>query len=126
MDYKGQEITPFEVFSKIVYPKVKLEEEERDITVLRVVVEGIREGEKTTYTYDMVDYYDADKGITSMAKTTSYTAAIVGRMLGGKKLAGEGLIPPCKLVRGETFETLLKELDLRGVNIEQITSIVHV
>jgi lysine 6-dehydrogenase len=122
IDYKGQEINPFEIFSKIVHPKVRLEEGERDITVLRVVVDGVKDGEKTTYTFNMVDYYDDDKGITSMAKTTSYTAAIVGRMLGRNELTGTGLIPPCKLIRGKTFEVLLSELALRGVNIEQVVS----
>ena len=124
IDYKGQEINPFEVFSKIVHPKVRLEEDERDITVLRVVVEGVKDGEKTTYTFNMVDYYDDNKGITSMAKTTSYTAAIVGKMLGRNELTGAGLIPPCKLVRGKNFEILLSELASRGVNIEQVISIV--
>jgi lysine 6-dehydrogenase len=117
--FKGQEINPFEVFSKIVHPKVRLEERERDITVLRVIVEGMKDGENKSYTYNMVDRYDDAKDVTSMAKTTSYTAAIVGRMLGRKELSGTGLIPPCKLVRGKTFEVLLDELALRGVNIEQ-------
>jgi len=119
IEYLGQQINPFEVFSKIVHPAVRLEEGEKDITVLRVIVEGVKDGEKTTYTYDMVDHYDDDKGIISMAKTTSYTAAIVGRMLGRRELTGEGLINPCTLVRGKNFEVLLSELASRGVNIEQ-------
>jgi lysine 6-dehydrogenase len=122
INYQGQEISPFEIFSKIVHPKVKLEERERDITVLRVIVDGLKDDKKTTYTFNMVDYYDDDKGITSMAKTTSYTAAIVGRMLGRKELKGTGLIPPCKLIRGKTFEVLLSELVSRGVTIEQSVS----
>jgi lysine 6-dehydrogenase len=126
INYKGQDISPFEMFSKIVYPKVRLEGGERDITVLRVVVGGVKDGEKTTYTFNMVDYYDDDKGITSMAKTTSYTAAIVGRMLGRKELTGAGLIPPCKLIRGKTTEILLSKLASRGVKIEQVVSIVRV
>jgi lysine 6-dehydrogenase len=117
IDYKGQKINPFEMFSKIVHPKVKLEEGEKDITVLRVVVEGVKDGAKTTYTFNMVDYFDDDKGITSMAKTTCYTAAIVGRMLGRNEIKGKGLITPCKLIRGKTFEILLSELASRGVNI---------
>jgi len=119
IEHLGQQINPFDVFSKIVHPTVRLEEGEKDITVLRVIVEGFKDGEKTTFTYDMVDHYDDDKGITSMAKTTSYTAAIVGRMLGRRELTGEGLIYPCTLVRGKNFEVLISELASRGVNIEQ-------
>jgi lysine 6-dehydrogenase len=119
IDFKGQEINPFEIFSKIVHPKVRLEERERDITVLRVIVEGEKDSENKSYTFNMVDRYDDGKGVTSMAKTTSYTAAIVGRMLGRNELTGTGLIHPCKMVRGKNFEVLLSELASRGVNIEQ-------
>jgi len=122
VDYMGQQINPFEVFSKIVHPKVKLEEGEKDITVLRVLVQGVKDGEETTYTFNMVDYYDDDKNVTSMAKTTCYTAAIVGRMLGRNEITGLGLIPPCKIIRGKNFEKLLDKLASRGVNIEQVVS----
>lgn len=122
IDFMGQQINPFKIFSKIVHPKVRLEEREKDITVLRVIVQGFKEGEDTTFTFNMVDYYDDDKNVTSMAKTTSYTAAIVGRMLGRNEIAGVGLVPPCKIIRGKTLEKLLSELASRGVNIEQVVS----
>jgi lysine 6-dehydrogenase len=70
----------------------------------------------------MVDYYDDDKNVTSMAKTTCYTAAIVGRMLGRNEITGLGLIPPSKIIRGKNFEKLLDKLASRGVNIEQVVS----
>lgn len=120
--YMGQHISPFEVFSRIVHPYVRLEEGEKDITVLRVVVQGLKDGVETTYTFNMVDYYDDDKNVTSMAKTTSYTAAIVGRMLGRNEITGVGLVPPCKIIRGQTFEKLLGELSSRGVIVEQVVS----
>lgn len=76
IEFKGHKVVPFEVSSKIIYPKVRLEEGEKGITVLRVVVEGVKNGCETCYTFDMVDFYDDDRGVTSMAKTTSYTACM--------------------------------------------------
>ena len=62
IEFEGHEIVPFEVFSKIIYPKVQLEEGEKDITVLRVIVEGIKNGKRTCYRFDIVDFYDEEKG----------------------------------------------------------------
>jgi lysine 6-dehydrogenase len=120
IDFRGQKIVPFQVFSEIVFPKVRLEEGERDITLLRVVVEGARDEVGARITFDMVDHYDEDRGITSMAKTTSYTSAIVGRMLGRGEISERGLVPPCVVIRGEKIERLLEELTSRGVHVKRV------
>jgi len=117
--FDGGEIVPFEAFSRIIYPRVRLEEGEHDITVLRVRVRGVKDGSAVTYECKMVDRYDAEKGVTSMAKTTSYTAAIVARMIGAGEIDVKGYVGAGKAVRGELFKKLLKELDERGVKIEQ-------
>jgi len=117
VEFKGGEIVPFEAFSRIIYPKVRLEPGERDITVLRVRVQGEENGEETVYNYEMVDRYDDEKGITSMAKTTSYTAAIVARMLGRGEITEKGYVPPVKVLRGGKLAELLALLEERGVTI---------
>ena len=116
-------LPPFEVFSKIIFPKVRLEEDEKDITVLRVAVEGVKDDGEASYTFDMVDFYDEEKGITSMAKTTSYTAAIVARMLGRGDISEKGLVPPARVIRGDLFRHLLEKLADRGVDIHQFITI---
>ena len=119
INIKGINITPFEAFSKIIHPKVRMEEDERDITVLRVRVEGEKGGSWAGYTFDMVDFYDVDRKVTSMAKTTAYTAAIVARMLGRGEIPERGYVPPAKGIRGVLLKQLLDELAKRGVTIKQ-------
>jgi lysine 6-dehydrogenase len=119
INFKDESVVPFEVFSKIIHPKVRLEEDERDITVLRVIVDGVKDARRTCYTFDMVDFYDEERAVTSMAKTTSYTAAIVARMLGRGEISEKGLVPPVKAIRGDLFHRLLGELADRGVTIKQ-------
>lgn len=116
---KGVNIAPFEAFSKIIHPKVRLEEGERDITVLRVIVEGERSGSWASYTFDMVDFYDLERKVTSMAKTTAYTAAIVAMMLGRGEIPEKGFVPPVIGIRGHLLKKLLDELAKRGVTIKQ-------
>lgn len=119
IEFNGRKVVPFEVFSKIIYPKVRFEEGEKDIIVLRVVVEGVKDGCQTCYTFEMVDFYDDDRGITSMSRTTSYTAAIVARMLGSGDISGTGLCPPVKIVRGRLFRRLLEKLAERGIRVTE-------
>ena len=119
VNIKGINIAPFEAFSKIIHPKVRMGEDERDITVLRVIVEGEKDGSWASYTFDMVDFYDVERKVTSMAKTTSYTAAIVARMLGRGEIPERGFVPPVIGIRGGLLKQLLDELAKRGVTIKQ-------
>jgi lysine 6-dehydrogenase len=117
IEYRGGALVPFAAFSKIIHPKVRLEEGERDITVLRVKVLGEKDGRETLYTYDMVDRYDDEERVTSMAKTTSYTAAIVVRMMARGEFDETGYVAPVRVIRGEKMDALLSALDARGVKI---------
>jgi len=94
-------------------------DDERDITVLRVIVEGEKDGSRASYTFDMVDFYDVEKKVTSMAKTTAYTAAIVARMLGRGEITERGFVTPVIGIRGGLLKQLIDELAKRGVTIKQ-------
>ena len=118
---KGANIAPFEAFSKIIHPKVRMETDEKDITVLRVIVEGEKDGHWASYSFDMVDRYDEEKKVTSMAKTTAYPAAIVTRMLGRGDIRERGFVPPVKAIREDLLKQLLDELAKRGVTIKQVS-----
>jgi lysine 6-dehydrogenase len=123
IEYMGGELVPFAAFSMIIHPRVRLEEGERDITVLRVKVLGEKDGRETLYTYDMVDRYDDEEKVTSMAKTTSYTAAIVARMMARGEFDETGYVAPVRVIRGERMDELLAALDARGVKI--IKTVTH-
>ncbi len=119
VEFKNQNIIPFEIFSRIIYPKVRLAEGEKDITVLKVVVDGIERGSKACFIFTILDAYDESRGITSMARTTSFPAAIVARMLGRGDISRKGLAFPAKILRGRLLRKLLEELSERGVNISE-------
>ena len=67
----------------------------------------------------MVDYYDEEKGVTSMAKTTGYTAALIARMLARGEFKKKGVHWPVRLIRGELFGELMKDLRERGVQVTE-------
>ncbi len=117
--FQGREIVPLEFFNTLIYPKVKFEEGDKDITVLKVRVKGRKGDAELCVNYDMVDYYDEEKGITSMAKTTGYTAAIVARMVARGAITEKGIKWPVRIIKGKLFDELLSSLGERGVHVTE-------
>ncbi len=119
----GVEIVPKHFLDALLYPKVKLEKGERDITCFRVELLGQKNGRPCRYKADMVDRYDEETGFTSMARTTAYTGAIAARMIAGGKLTPQDkpFVTPEQLISGSLFDHLIAELE--DVNIRfEITS----
>lgn len=108
------EVAPLEVSWAVLRKKLE-EGDPRDLTVMRVIAKGKR----GSIVYDIVDRYDEKSGVTSMGKTTGYTASIVTQMLGAGQVGGKGVVPPEEGVRGRTVDKLLAELAKRGVKIER-------
>lgn len=125
VDYEGHEVIPRELFHKIIYPLIKFDTDagDRDLTVLIIKVEGVNDGNATTVSYYMVDFYDEENGITSMAKTTGYSAAIMARMLGRGTVKEKGIQWPVRVIHGDLIEELLSELRKRGVEITETVTI---
>jgi lysine 6-dehydrogenase len=105
-------VSPLEVSWAVLGSKLA-EGDPEDMTVMRVIASG----RKGTRTYDIFDKYDAEKKITSMGKTTGYTASIVTQMLGRGEISGKGVIPPESAVVGVKVRKLISELSRRGVRI---------
>ena len=108
------EVSPLEV-SWAVLGKKLAEGDPRDLTVMRVIAKG----GKRSLVYDMVDRYDEREQVSSMAKTTAYTASIVTQMLGSGELGGRGTVPPEVAIQGQKVEKVISELDRRGVRIKR-------
>ncbi len=125
VDYNGAKVVPRELFHKLVYPLVRFDtaKGDRDLTVLLVRVSGNKDGVEKKVSYDMVDFYDEEKQMTSMAKTTGYTAALLARMLGRGSIEQKGIQWPVRVVHGELCDELLGCLRERGINVtETITT----
>ena len=107
-------VSPLEL-SWAVLEKKLAEGDPRDMTVMRVTAKG----RKGSATYDMVDRYDEKNGVSSMGKTTAYTASIVTQMLGSGEIKGKGTVPPEIAIQGKMVDKLISELDRRGVKIKR-------
>jgi saccharopine dehydrogenase-like NADP-dependent oxidoreductase len=90
----GCQVRPLDVTSRLLFPKWKLQEGEGDLTVMKIVVEGRRNGSSWRYTFDLIDRYDPVSGTHSMARTTGYTASLVLRLIAGGTFTDKGIIAP--------------------------------
>ena len=124
VEVDGQEVRPLSLTSRLLFDRWRLEEGEADFTLMQVVVEGQKEGRRLRYTYNLLDRYDEETGITSMARTTGYTCAIVARQVGRGLFSRKGICPPEFVGRvSECYDDLLSGYEARGIRLtETITS----
>jgi lysine 6-dehydrogenase len=114
----GVQVVPKKLLDVLLYPLVRLEEDERDITVFRVEMVGEKEGLRRRYKIEMVDRYDEALGFTSMARTTSFTGAIVARMIARGDLKASGMLPPEQVITGPLFDRLVNELAAANIRFD--------
>lgn len=117
----GVQVSPRRLVDTLLYPYVKMNEGEQDLTVFRVEAIGELEGNPCRLQADMVDRYDTELNFTSMARTTAFTGSIVARMIARGELTGHGLHHPEQIITGPHLERLLTELAALGIHFE-ITS----
>lgn len=125
IDVKGTKIKPMDVTAKLLFPMWELKKGEKDLTIMKVIVEGKKDGKKLRYTYDLLDFYDEETQTHSMARTTGYTATVALRMIASGLYRQEGLSVPEYIGNyPECVDFMLNGLAQRGVNyVETIEEI---
>ncbi len=118
-------VIPIEVTNKILFDEWKLDPDEREFTVMKIIIEGEEDGENVRYTYNLFDKYDEATRISSMARTTGYTAtAVVHLMLEGK-CKQIGIIPPEYIAQNdENMNYIIEYLAERNVIYHLIKEIL--
>ena len=130
----GVQISPLAFTSALMFPHWTFEEGEEEFTVMRVEIEGrLADGLHQRVTYDLLDRYDKEKGVSSMARTTGYTCTAGVHLLADGMFTRPGICPPeyvgqdptCSAfvlahlaARGVVLKTTVKTVD-RPVAVEQ-------
>ncbi len=120
VDIEGTPVRPLDVTTRLLFPRWHMEADDEDLTVLRVEVDGERGGKHLRYRYDMVDRYDAATGISSMARTTGFTATMAARLISRGMFNDHGVIPPETIGRDRSCTRyLLDGLQARGIHVHE-------
>ncbi len=116
VDVSGQQVSPLEMTSKLLFDQWKLQTGEVDVTVMRITAEGEKNGESLRYQFDLYDEYDPITGIHSMARTTGYTATMAVRLLDKGLFSTIGITVPEFLGKDQkVVDFMLDGLKKRGV-----------
>jgi lysine 6-dehydrogenase len=106
------QVAPREVF-KAVLDK-NLTHGAPDLVLVRVAVEGEKDGRLKTVVYEIVDRQDSKTGLTAMMRTTAFPAAIIAWMAAAGQISVKGVKPQEVAVNPSLF---LPQLKKRGINM---------
>ena len=94
IDVKGQKVAPLDLSSQLLFKLWQLEPDDEEFTVMRISINGSENGKSRTYIYDLLDYYDVETRISSMARTTGYTCSAAVNFLLEGRFERVGVNPP--------------------------------
>jgi saccharopine dehydrogenase-like NADP-dependent oxidoreductase len=121
IDVKGVKIKPVDFTSKLLFPMWELKDGDKEFTVVKIIIEGVKDNKKIRYTYNMLDRHNEKSNTHSMARTTGYTATTVLRLLGKGMFNQKGICPPEYIgQKPECVNFILNELKARGVIYNQV------
>jgi len=109
---KGQSIRPLDVTNRVLMDEWKLRPEEPEFTIMRIMLEG---GGQAVM-YDLYDEYDSSTKLSSMARTTGFTATAAANMLLDGIFKERGVFPPELIGKQEScFEYIMAYLKERNI-----------
>lgn len=107
-----------DVTSKILFKEWKLNENEEELTVMRVTIEGVNKATKhrENISFDLYDEFDHETKTSSMARTTGYTATAAVNMYLDGLVSKKGVLPP-ELIGSDKlcYDYFFSYLEERGV-----------
>jgi len=114
----GATIRPLDLTSHLLFPKWTFEEQEPDLTVMRVIAEGARDGRRLRHAWELFDGYDPAARLRSMPRTTGYAATSMASLLLRGAYREPGVHPPELLSRAPGLvDAFLAEYERRGLKV---------
>ena len=113
----GVEVSPLEFTSKILFKEWQLQKTENEFTVMRITLKGTdKNNTPKTVVYNLFDTFCKTTKISSMARTTGYTATATANMLLEGLFDEKGIFPPELVGKHENcFNYILNYLEERNV-----------
>jgi lysine 6-dehydrogenase len=116
VDVKGVKVAPRDVAVAVMNPRLT-KPDSPDLVALRVAVQGTRNGAVKRLGWQLVDRYDAERGISAMMRTTGYSLAITGLMQVRRQVKSRGVRTPDEAIPGAEY---IAELGGRGIRLEPL------
>ncbi len=126
IDVRGTRVRPLDVTAQLLFPAWKLPEGDEDVSIMRVIITGEKNGTPVRREYNLLDRYDRSTRTTSMARTTGYTCAVAARLVADGTFSRKGVSPPEYIGHDATADAaLMSGLQERGVLLQQADNSLH-
>jgi lysine 6-dehydrogenase len=116
VEVKGARVVPRDVFVEVVCERLT-KPKGRDLVALRVTVEGTKDGRPSTKGWELLDFYDAEHGISAMMRCTGYSLSITGQLQASGAIGKAGVFTPDECMPPERY---IAELAKRGVDVREM------
>ncbi|MGE0326167.1 MAG: saccharopine dehydrogenase family protein [Polyangiaceae bacterium] len=93
-----------------------LMDDDTDVVLVRVTVEGLKDGERRRLVYEVIDHHNTETGHSAMARTTAYPAAAIAYMLAAGAIEKRGVLPGELCVPLGPF---LSAVRARGIEVKE-------
>lgn len=123
VNINGVDVRPIDLTSRLLIEQWRLQEDEEDLTVMQVIIEGEKDGLRERRDFFMLDRFDPITRTTSMARTTGYTCAVAVRQVIAGLFRRKGICPPEYL--GATdgcFADMRAELEQRNIQVQEVVT----
>ncbi len=106
--------------AKVLLEQWQFKTNEPDLTVMEISASGIKNGQAIEETFQLIDHYDHENNISSMARTTGFTCAAGVRLALSQADLPKGVIPPEIIGQNKTwFNQIFSELATHDIKITQ-------
>ncbi|MGJ8663379.1 MAG: saccharopine dehydrogenase C-terminal domain-containing protein [Marinicella sp.] len=106
--------------AKVLLEQWQFGENEPDLTVMEISASGIKNGQAMAETFQLIDHYDHQNNISSMARTTGFTCAAGVRLALAHDDLPHGVIPPEIIGQNQTwFDHIFNELTQHNIHINK-------
>lgn len=126
IDINGTRVSPLDVTTRLLFPKWRLDPDEPEFTVMRVTIQGLGNGQRKEYVYNLFDRFDPQTKTSSMARTTGYTCMAVATLVLEGIFTQKGIIPPEHVgVDERCFRAVLEYQKERGIHYRVTERVVE-
>lgn len=117
-------IRPVDLTAKLIFPFWLPKPDEKDFTILHLLIEGEMNSKKASHQYFIFDSYDTGSRTSSMARTTGYTCSSAARLIIEGKYSVKGIIPPEYIgFSSDCFDFILSYLGRKKIHISHSENI---
>jgi len=113
IEVKGVRVAPRDVAVAAMGPRLT-KPKGKDLVALRVMVKGVKSGAEKTVSYELIDRYNDEKGISAMMRTTGFSLSITGQMQARGEVTPPGVHTPDECMPAARY---IEELGKRVIYI---------